>query len=203
MFGFEKRWVRCLLSSFGEPGHRTEATNPKTSNAESLPASLPDSLNGEGEDPSIDEHSLLNTFMRMRRFASRQASVGLRVAVWMVVLAPFWLERRFITFPRLAPKERVRILGRLLTHSSFAVRELTTLLKLYAALALFRIEHIRRRSHYDRDRALGSPVRAPARPRLPIVPNDWEESGPVEKVASAEQQSAQETVYSDSPSEVA
>jgi hypothetical protein len=86
---------------------------------------------------------------RMRERGTALAAFGLRAAIWMVATAPLWLFGRFVLFGTLAGAERTELLCRLLTHDSFAVRELTLLLKLTAAMALLGTASVRARSHYD------------------------------------------------------
>jgi hypothetical protein len=85
----------------------------------------------------------------MRERGTALAAFGLRVAIWMVATAPWWLFGRCAMFGALARSERAEILCRLLSHHSFAVRELTLLLKLTAAMALLGTASVRARSHYD------------------------------------------------------
>jgi hypothetical protein len=67
----------------------------------------------------------------------------------MVALAPLWALGKLATFSTLARRERCELLGRLLVHHNFAVRELTMLLKLTAAIALLGTASVRARSGYD------------------------------------------------------
>jgi hypothetical protein len=85
----------------------------------------------------------------MRERGTALAAFGLRAAIWMVATAPLWLFGRFALFGTLAGAERSELLSRLLSHHSFAVRELTLLLKLTAAMALLGTASVRARSHYD------------------------------------------------------
>jgi hypothetical protein len=107
---------------------------------------------------------------------------GLRVAIWMVAFAPLWLHGRFATFSTLARRERTQLLSRLLVHRVLAVRELTTLLKLTAAMALLGTASVRARSGYD---AVQSPARTESavRRQLPVL-NAAAESAPLKRAAS-------------------
>jgi hypothetical protein len=104
---------------------------------------------GAGLRPLPGEVDYLSTYQRMHRRSSALAAFGLRAALWMVSLAPLWFLGRLATFSRLAVRERGELLSRLLRHNSFAVRELTLLLKLTAAMALFASSSVRARSGYD------------------------------------------------------
>ena len=95
------------------------------------------------------EVDYLSALERMRERGTAVAAFGLRAAIWMVATAPLWLFGRFVMFGTLAGSERTELLSRLLTHKSFAVRELTLLLKLTAAMALLGTASVRARSHYD------------------------------------------------------
>jgi hypothetical protein len=89
----------------------------------------------------------------MQRGVTPLASLGLRLALWMVVLSPLWLLGRFATFSRLALRERTELLARLLRHTSGGVRELSLLLKFTAAVALLGTPSVRARSGYDNVKA--------------------------------------------------
>lgn len=126
----------------------------------------------EGLCPRPGEVDYFRTFQRMRRGSTRLAGLGLRAALWMVSLAPLWCLGRLATFSLLTLRERSELLSQLLRHRSFAVRELTLLLKLTAAMALFTSLELRARSGYD-DVQLFAPSETtePKRPvRLPVLP---------------------------------
>jgi hypothetical protein len=57
------------------------------------------------------------------------AAVGLRVAIWIVALAPIFLMRRFVTVAHLDVPERHALLDALSSSSSYAVRQLVVALK--------------------------------------------------------------------------
>jgi hypothetical protein len=63
-----------------------------------------------------------------------EQSLGLRVALWIVALAPFFTIRRLATIASLGPEDRRRVLERLLASPIYAVRQLVTGLKAMAAL---------------------------------------------------------------------
>jgi hypothetical protein len=124
MTSWEQTWAEAVLTAFlvdGSPGLNTK----------------------QGE---VD---YLSTMRRMRNGGTALAAFGLRAAVWMVATAPLWLLGRFVMFGTLAASERSEVLARLLNHKTFAVRELTLLLKLTAAMALLGTASVRARSHYD------------------------------------------------------
>lgn len=102
-----------------------------------------------GLNVSQGEVDYLSALGRMRERGTAVAALGLRAAIWMAATAPLWFFGRFVMFGTLAGAERTELLSRLLTHHSFAVRELTMLLKLTAAMALLGTASVRARSHYD------------------------------------------------------
>jgi hypothetical protein len=124
MTRFEQAWTSDVLTAFTE---------------DAVP----------GLTPLPGEVDYLKTFRRMRSRSTAFCALGLRLAIWMVAFAPLWLHGRLATFSKLAGSERTQLLDRLLAHKSFAVRELTTLLKLTAAMALLGTASVRARSGYD------------------------------------------------------
>lgn len=63
-----------------------------------------------------------------------EQSIGLRVALWIVALAPLFTIKKLATFASLGAGDRQRVLERLLSSPIYAVRQLTTGLKAMAAL---------------------------------------------------------------------
>ena len=121
---FEQRWVRIILGSFA-------------------PEASP------GLSPREGEIDYVATFAGMRASAAPIARLGLRLALWLVALAPLWLTRRPHTLTDCALGVRQALLAQLLDHPSFAVREAALVLKLAACLALFASDAVRARSGYD------------------------------------------------------
>ncbi len=58
-----------------------------------------------------------------------QAVLGLRVAVWIVALAPVFLLGRVVTIVRLSEEERQAVVARLLSSTIYSVRQLVVALK--------------------------------------------------------------------------
>ena len=75
------------------------------------------------------------------------------------MFAPLLAMGRFATIARVSIEDRARALDVLLSHRSFAIRELTLLLKICACMAIFRSRAARERSGYDRP--VASKVRLP------------------------------------------
>lgn len=169
MTRWERRWAQHLLAAFAPSG-------------------------GPGLAPLAGEVDYETAFMRMRRHATPLAALGLRVALWMAALAPLWLWGRLATISKLATPRRSELLRQLLAHRTFAVRELTLLLKLAATMALLGTPSVRARSGYDSVQA-ATVVESGMRVKLPVIvhshppqapkpANDVASSGPIERDAS-------------------
>ncbi len=133
MLSFERRWAEVLLASFAPPG-------------------------GPGLAPRPGEVDYLAAYETLRTRSTRLAGVGLRGALWLVALSPWWLGRSIWLLPAMPHSARVEVLAELLEHRVFAIREATFLLKLAACLALLGSESVRARSGYD---GRGHPMLAP------------------------------------------
>jgi hypothetical protein len=104
---------------------------------------------------SIDYAGVLGQMMRN---STRKAAFGMRLALWVVALAPLWLGGKLCTFASLSLERRTRMITRLMAHKIYVVRELMQLLKMTAAMALLSNDHVRRRSRYDLPPRFGLPV---------------------------------------------
>jgi hypothetical protein len=58
-----------------------------------------------------------------------EQSIGLRLTLWIVALAPLWLLRRPKTIADIRPEERQRVLERLLASPVYAIRQLVVAFK--------------------------------------------------------------------------
>jgi hypothetical protein len=67
--------------------------------------------------------------------ASMEFVTGLRLSLWLVMLAPWFLIRRRRTLLGLSPEERTIVLERLRTNQLYLVREALLVLKTFACLA--------------------------------------------------------------------
>lgn len=143
MMAFERRWARLLLSAFAPS-------------------------DGPGLAPLQGEVDYLGTLARMRREATPLAALGLRIAIWIAALAPLWLWGKLTTISKLAVERRIDLLRELLAHRAFVVRELATLLKLSAAMALLGTPSVRARSGYDQVQAVAE-IESGLRVRLPVI----------------------------------
>ena len=63
-----------------------------------------------------------------------EQSLGLRVTLWMIALAPLFTIRRFGTIRSITPEQRTRVLERLLTSRIYVVRQLAMSFKALATL---------------------------------------------------------------------
>jgi hypothetical protein len=74
-------------------------------------------------------------FLRqLMRSVPFQAALGVRMAVWVVALAPLFVLGRFTTIVGLAVADRERVVARLVASKSYAVRSLVLILKTMGAL---------------------------------------------------------------------
>ncbi len=104
---------------------------------------------GPGLAPKQGEVDYLQAFETLRTRSNWLASLGVRAALWLVVFAPLCFGRSLSLFPSLAQATRLDLLGRMLEHRVFVVREAAFLVKLAACLALLGSEAVRARSGYD------------------------------------------------------
>ena len=72
-----------------------------------------------------------------------EQSVGLRLTLWMIALAPLFTIRKLGTIASIGPDDRVRVLERLLASRSYFVRQLTLSFKAIATLLYARSERVR------------------------------------------------------------
>lgn len=63
-----------------------------------------------------------------------QAALGLRLAIWLVALAPLFVIGRFATIAGLGQGDRERVVASLVAHRSYALRSLVLILKTMGAL---------------------------------------------------------------------
>lgn len=63
-----------------------------------------------------------------------KAALGLRLAIWVVALAPPFVLRRFATIAGLATADRERVVARLIASPSYGLRSLVLILKTIGAL---------------------------------------------------------------------
>lgn len=85
-----------------------------------------------------------------------RAALGVRLAVWLVAVAPWFLLRRFVTIAKLNVVEREWVIATLIASRSYAVRSLAMLLKALGALLYAADDRVRTRMAPGR---AGRPVR--------------------------------------------
>ncbi len=124
MTPLEERWADAALRAFLDP-------------------------TSDGLTAARHEVDYMMCLRRMRRASTKPAAFGLRFAVWLVALAPFWLWGNLSTVLSLPLPRRTALIQQLLTHRLFVVRELMLLLKLTASIALLGAPSVRARSRYD------------------------------------------------------
>jgi hypothetical protein len=124
MWAFERRWLLCILASFAPEG-------------------------GPGLAPRGDQVRYLESFDTLYAHGAPLVGVGLRLALWLVVFSPLWLELRPHLLPSFDIEERQRLLDRVINHDLLPLREAVFSLRLCACLALFANDDLRARSGYD------------------------------------------------------
>lgn len=72
-----------------------------------------------------------------------EQSLGLRITLWMIALAPIFTIRKLGTIASIDPDDRVRVLERLLTSPYYFVRQLAMSFKAIATLLYAQSERIR------------------------------------------------------------
>ena len=63
-----------------------------------------------------------------------EQSIGLRLTLWIVALAPLWILRRPRTISAIGPEERQRVLERLVASPVYAIRQLVVAFKAIGSL---------------------------------------------------------------------
>ncbi len=84
--------------------------------------------------PSIGTMDIAGFLAEVCRGVPLKAAMGLRIAIWIVALAPIFVLSRFATFASLATPERERVLDTLLASKSYPIRSLVMILKTMGAL---------------------------------------------------------------------
>lgn len=83
-----------------------------------------------------------------------EQSLGLRLTLWIIALAPLFTIRRLGTISSIAPLERTRVLERLVTSPNYVVRQLAMSFKAVATLL------------YVQSAPVRAAMTAPLRPRI-------------------------------------
>jgi hypothetical protein len=88
-----------------------------------------------------------------------QAALGLRIAVWLVSLAPLFVIGRLTIFARLSQEDRVRVVSTLLANRSYAIRSIVLILKTIGALLFAGDDGVRARMNRPNPREALVPLR--------------------------------------------
>ena len=72
-----------------------------------------------------------------------EQSLGLRVTLWLIALAPLFTIRRLGTIASIGPAERTRVLERLVTSPNYVIRQLAMSFKAIATLLYVQSASIR------------------------------------------------------------
>jgi hypothetical protein len=86
---------------------------------------------GLADIQAMDVRGFLAQVMHVVPF---QAALGLRLAVWLVALAPLFVLGRLCTIAGLSPADREKVVGKLVASPAYAIRSLVLILKTMGAL---------------------------------------------------------------------
>ncbi len=89
---------------------------------------------GQGGFEGIGAMNVAGFLADAMRTMPLRAALGLRVAVWLVALAPAFVVHRLATLRALSAADRERVVTALITSRSYAVRSLVMILKTIGAL---------------------------------------------------------------------
>ncbi|MBK7581876.1 MAG: hypothetical protein IPI67_16915 [Myxococcales bacterium] len=109
-FGFERRWLAELWATL-------------------LPSGTSGGLSIGARD--VDLGRFLDELLT---HAPARVTLGARVCLWLLVLCPLFVIRRFVLFPSLSDDERLKVLEKLRSSDVYLVRELPLLFKMLGAL---------------------------------------------------------------------
>jgi hypothetical protein len=133
---FENRWAEAALGAIF-PGSREE---------------------GLRDIRAMDVPGFLSRVMHTVPF---QAAFGLRVAIWLVALAPLFVLGRFATIARLALPEQEGVVARLVASPRYLIRSLVMILKTMGALLYAGDDGVRARMQTPAARPSLVPLRLP------------------------------------------
>ncbi|MFT5356384.1 MAG: hypothetical protein ACI9KE_003609 [Polyangiales bacterium] len=108
--------------------------------------------------PKSGEVDYVSTFCTLNAPAGPKVRYGIRAAVALIALSPFWHRRRLATIDALNAEERTALIDELTRHPLQLVRELTLLMKVQSSMALLGTPSLRSRSGYDSARSEGTPI---------------------------------------------
>jgi hypothetical protein len=181
---FERRQAQAILEAYAPPRAQGDG-EPSDVDDDGNPASG-DALKESGEravrvlSPRVGEVDYLRSVLRMMRASTGMARLGIHLGLFIAMWAPLWMCGRLRTMAGTAMHERSEIIGKLLRHRVFFVRELMLLLKIGASMALLGTPSVRARSRYDRRRDPQPETRREGPRMLPVL---GARRSPTEKVA--------------------
>lgn len=158
LMSFERRQAQAILEAYAPP--RASQQGDVTGAPSDEDAG--DAVKRSGERtvrvlaPRVGEVDYLRSVLRMMEASTGMARLGIHLGLFIAMWSPLWLCGRLRTMAGIPIEQRTEIMGRLLRHETFFVRELMLLLKIGASMALLGTASVRARSHYDRKR---EPVR--------------------------------------------
>lgn len=120
LFAFERAWADAAFDAIYPPASRSAMVH-----------GIDEMKPAEFLDDVITESSL-------------EPSLGLRVTLWIIALAPLFILRRFATIAEIEPSDRERVLERLLVSPIYAVRQLVAGFKAMGSLLYSQSPAIRR-----------------------------------------------------------
>lgn len=172
LLAFERRQAQAILEAYAPP-RAVDAS----SDAERAGEPAGDELKESGERPvrllapRVGEVDYLRSVHRMMEASTGMARLGIHLGLFIAMWSPLWMLGRLRTMKSLPIDERSDIIGKLLRHRVFFVRELMLLLKIGASMALLGTPSVRARSNYDRKRAPEGQPREGVR-KLPVLVAD-------------------------------
>jgi hypothetical protein len=108
--------------------------------------------------PSIAKMDVPGFMSEVMWRISSQAAIGLRVAIWIAALAPFFLIGKLATFTSLPTADRERVMTALVTHKVYAIRSLVMFLKTIGALLYCADDAVRARMFARESKSGDRPV---------------------------------------------
>jgi hypothetical protein len=120
---FESSWGEAAMTAI-YPGSRDDGLagiehvrfRPRPGEAGDVPSALPIFL------------------AQVMRYLPFRAALGMRIAIWLVALAPFFVLGRLTTITRLSARDRERVVEGLVASRVYVVRSLFLILKTMGAL---------------------------------------------------------------------
>ena len=119
LLGFEKRWAQAAVSGIFPVREGARVNVP------------------------YDTVDIGGSFDETLEIVPFRVAIGMRLAIWLIALAPLFVIGRFATIASLGLVERDRVLARLIASPMYLVRQMTLLFKAFGALFIFRDGELR------------------------------------------------------------